>query len=134
MGRRAILAIVMGLSACGGGSAASPDAGLPDAEIMITIAAPAPPVFTPCPAGWREVEGGDVTVCDPWPATGRVSTCAADEAHFPGEPGCARIGTACPAGDWPEGLPAGASILHVRPGAPAGGDGSQAAPYATIAE
>ena len=66
---------------------------------------PLPPVLTPCPPGWREVppedptDPFDVAICDPWPEGG-PQDCADDEAHFPGEPGCARIGTECPAEDW----------------------------------
>ncbi len=94
----------------------------------------APPLLTPCAPGWREVPGpipGDAVTCDPWPAGG-AQDCAADSAHFPGTTGCSRIGTACPAGDWPEGLPAGVPVLYVRAGGPAGGAGTQASPFGSI--
>lgn len=107
-----------------------------DSDIEIEPPAPPePPVLTPCPPGWREVESEDsegVITCDPWPEGG-PEDCAIDEAHFPGEPGCIRIGTACPAGEWAEDLPADAPILYVLDGAPVGGDGTQASPLSTIA-
>jgi hypothetical protein len=93
-----------------------------------------PPVFTPCPAGWREVtdaETGTVT-CDPWPEGG-PHDCAADEAHFPGEPDCTRIGDPCPAGDWAEDLPS-AGVLYVRAGAGSGGTGTRESPFGSVAE
>lgn len=89
--------------------------------------------MTPCPDGWRAAADDadpDLVVCDPWPEGGRL-TCADYEAHFPGEPGCARIGRPCPAGDFPEELPAGVPVVHVRSGAVAG-DGSAATPYGSI--
>jgi len=100
-------------------------------------APPEPPRMTPCPKGWREVtdpDSLDLVTCDPWPKGGPQDCAAVDEAHFPGEAGCRRVGTACPVGDWAEGIPAGASVLHVKAGAPAGGDGTRAAPFARIAE
>jgi hypothetical protein len=45
-----------------------------------------------------------------------------------------RVGSACPAGDWAEDLPPDAPTVFVRAGAPGAGDGSAAAPFATIAE
>ncbi len=98
-------------------------------------ALPALPVLTPCPAGWRELPppavGGAVT-CDPWP-DGGVHACAQDEAHFPGTPGCSRIGSDCPAGEWPEGLPTPVPVRYVRAGGLAGGDGSTATPFGSVA-
>jgi hypothetical protein len=95
----------------------------------------AAPVFTPCPEGWREAvdPAGGPTVCEPWPGEA-AETCADDEAHLPGGAGCERIGTACPAGDWADDLPTDVPLRFVRAGAPAGGDGSRAAPFATVAE
>lgn len=100
------------------------------------LAAGTPPVAAPtltCPPGWRSVPTTDgiATYCDPWPPSGRA-TCPAGEAHFPGEGGCSAVGRACPAGQDPIDLPPGAPIVHVRSGAPAGGDGSDAAPFGTI--
>jgi len=95
---------------------------------------PAPPVLTPCSSGWREIVAapGDPASCDPWPETG-IAMCPDDAAHFPGEAGCARVGSACPVGEWPEGLPSGDTVF-VRAGGAPGGDGTQAAPFGTIAE
>ncbi len=97
---------------------------------------PERPRMTPCPKGWHEVadrDDPDLVTCDPWPKGG-PRDCALDEAHFPGGAGCERIGTACPAGDWAEDLPAGASTLYVKAGAAAGGDGTLASPFARIAD
>jgi len=94
---------------------------------------PASPVLTPCPKGWREVADADgAATCDPYPEGG-AKACGADEAHFPGEPACTRIGRPCPVGDFPEDLPAGSTAIYVRPGA-VGGDGREASPYGSIAE
>ncbi|MBI5486709.1 MAG: right-handed parallel beta-helix repeat-containing protein [Deltaproteobacteria bacterium] len=94
----------------------------------------APPLLAPCPPGWRDVSApGLATVCDPTPEGG-VPDCAADEAAFVGDPGCSRIGMDCPVGDWAEDIPGERTVRYVRAGAPAGGDGSRAAPFATIAE
>ncbi len=118
-----------------GDADAGVDGGL-DASVEATAPdPPEPPVLTPCPAGWREVADDDdpeVRTCDPWPAAG-PDECADDEAHFPGSPGCARLGTACPAGAFADDLPAG-NVVHVDPSAAAGGNGSFAAPYRSIAE
>ena len=94
-------------------------------------APPEPPVLTPCPEGWREVpaDGPDgIATCDPWPEGG-PDECGDDEAHFPGEPGCTRIGTACPEGDWAEDLPTDREVVYVLAGAPEGGGGSRDAPF-----
>jgi hypothetical protein len=94
---------------------------------------PLAPSLTSCPAGWRETDE-DPPTCEPWPEGGRAE-CAVDEAHFPGEPGCTRIGSSCPEGEWPEGLPAGVAVLHVRAGPEIGvGDGSLESPFGTIEE
>jgi hypothetical protein len=45
-----------------------------------------------------------------------------------------RIGSTCPTGDFPEDLPAGASVVHVLAGAdPSVADGSASQPFATLA-
>ena len=117
--------------ACGGGDEGfAGDAGV-DGDSGTEVdpwatEAPAPPVLTPCPAGWTEALEGDVTVCLPWPE-GRPSECGPGEVHHVGAPSCARVGAACPAGEWAEGLPSSA-VLYVREGA-TGGDGTRAAPY-----
>jgi len=118
------------------GSTVLPDAGDDgggDAG-SLEIEAPAAPMLTPCASGFREVllEELDVVVCEPWPPGGRES-CGPYEAHFPGEPGCVPIGVACPsAGRFATDLPAGVVVYHVDPEAPAGGDGSLAAPFDTL--
>ncbi len=109
----------------------------PEEEGGVTTCDPWPgssPVnLTPCPEGWRAVEGDGVVTCDPWPEDG-PQDCAEDEAHFPGEPGCTRIGTACPEGSWAEDLPDEGEILYVLAGAAEGGEGTREAPFGTIAE
>jgi hypothetical protein len=134
------------LSACGddgGGGLADadaavlPDGSFPDVGIDFEIAPPDPPEppalpqLTPCPAGWTESMGADggPSVCEPW--LGAVD-CGPQEARFPGEPGCAPIGRACPTRRFAADIPSGA--LHVDPDAPAGGDGTVSSPFTTIAE
>lgn len=92
------------------------------------------PLLTPCPTGWRAVpdpQWPDVVTCDPWPEGGRQD-CEGASAHFPGEPGCAPIGTDCPADRMPIDLPAGARIHFVDAEAPAGGDGTREAPFQRV--
>ncbi len=92
--------------------------------------------MTPCPDGWSEIEDPghpDIVTCSPFPKTG-PGVCGLDEAHFPGRPVCERIGEACPVGDFAEGIPADATVTHVKAGAPAGGDGSVVSPYYNIAD
>ncbi|MCZ7686330.1 MAG: hypothetical protein M5U28_49215 [Sandaracinaceae bacterium] len=136
------------LPACERPPTDEPDGGRSDAALPVTgpdipwldagtppIAAPAPPSFTPCPTGWREVAPSDaegVTTCDPFLEAGALE-CPDGEAHFPGEPGCAPIGAPCPAGEWPEGLRPDATVLFVRPGAE-GGTGTRDAPFGTVRE
>lgn len=91
---------------------------------------PRPPALRPCRPGWREVESDGIEVCEPWPESGR-GPCPAGEVVFPGAPGCAPVGRAC-SGDYADPLPPG-PIRYVDPGAAAGGDGSLATPYRTIA-
>ncbi|MBI2893324.1 MAG: hypothetical protein HYY06_07205, partial [Deltaproteobacteria bacterium] len=92
--------------------------------------------MTPCPEGWREKVDPDIAAlvtCDPWPEGGQQS-CAEDEAHFPGGPGCERIGPPCPDGEWPAEIPADARVLYVRAGEPEGGDGTRERPFGWISE
>jgi hypothetical protein len=63
-----------------------------------------------------------------------VPDCADDAIYVAGASGCEPIGTPCPAGGFPEDLPAGATVLFVREGAASGGDGSLSMPFATVAE
>jgi hypothetical protein len=97
------------------------------------IVVPASPAFTPCPDGWPLVDDDDIALCEPWTAPPPES-CEADEGIFPGEEGCVRVGTECPAGDFPEGLPTDARVYYVSATAAAGGDGSEAAPFARIGD
>ncbi len=108
--------------------AALPEIAAPAApEQPAPAAAPAAPVSTPCPAGWRLVDG----VCDPWPE-GATLDCTALEAPFLGE-GCGPIGSSCPEDGWPADLPIDQPVLYVRAGADPGlADGSRDLPYASI--
>ncbi len=151
-----MLPIAALFGACGGGGAkpVSTDAGVADGALEAdgaageggldvlpsgaTVAAPmlpAPPTLTPCPDGWRTVTmaPGEPAVCEPWPASGYES-CPAAQAHLPGTPGCAPVGDACPTGSFRDDFPAGAHVLYVQAGASSGGDGTEAAPFATIAD
>lgn len=129
--RRALAAWVLVAGACSGGTG---DDATPDADVIAAPLPPALPALAPCPPGWREVDDDPDAIpgCDPWPEGGQAG-CAGDEAHFPGEPACARVGRACPAGEWAEDLPA-TGVLYVRAGGAAGGVGTMAAPFGTIAE
>ncbi len=89
----------------------------------------APPIMlSPCPDGWREVTGGYVTECAPYPEGG-AATCDPGQAHFPGEAACRPIGDPCPPGDYAAALPTDGQVIFVKEGAPSGGDGSRAAPH-----
>ncbi len=90
-----------------------------------------PLMLAPCPEGWREVTENGISECDPYPVTG-PATCETGEAHFLGEPGCRPIGTPCPAGDYAAALPTAGTVVYVKAGAAAGGDGSLEAPYAAL--
>lgn len=138
-----LLASCVTLLACGDDAAAVSDAGTDAGSDAALVAAPpeipwladgVPPIMlAPCPEGWREVTGGAVLECDPYPEAG-PDTCAAGAAHFPGEAACRPIGDACPTGDYATTLPTDGTVLYVNPAASAGGDGSLAAPYASLAE
>ncbi len=138
-GRRPFVVVALFLAACGerfptGGA----DGGVDDADAGFEPAAPEPPAapsLTPCPPGWREVPDAEISglvTCDPFPEDG-PEDCASHEAHFPGGPGCERVGAPCPAGDFAEDIPGDATVLYVMAGAPAGGTGSRDDPFATIA-
>ena len=107
----------------GGGTDAGVDAGPAPIAVL-----PALPDIAPCPDGWREIDGMPAT-CEPWPESDRAE-CALGETHWPGTPGCAPVGAACPAGDYPEDLPAGAPVAYVRPGGT--GTGTMDDPYGSI--
>jgi hypothetical protein len=125
---------------CGDGEASPADAGADaggDGTIagleIVAPAEPAAPVLGPCPTGWSEIELGGVDVCTPYPATGAPAACEDGFVHLPGDPGCVRFGSECPADGVPAGLPKVVSVLFVRAGA-SGGDGSAARPFGSIGE
>ena len=142
MGRLgAVLGLALLVGACGGDETETkepvPDAGPPDTGLVDIpwLADGDPPIAgSPehaCPQGFsHEVTDTGIVSCRPWPAGG-PATCSGAEAHFPGEPGCARVGTVCPQGDFPEGLPSDRPIVYVRSGA-TGGDGTVAKPYDSV--
>lgn len=130
--RVASVLIVVGAFACGEASSSRLEttAGVIEATRVVRPAPPGevkPIDRAGCPPGWSAVEGKPA--CEPWP--GPAATCAPDEARFPGTIGCARLGTTCGADGYATGLPA-TGVLFVNPAAPAGGDGSRAAPLATL--
>jgi parallel beta helix pectate lyase-like protein/uncharacterized protein DUF1565 len=95
-------------------------------------APPVAPRFRPCPSGWAETELEGLSACDPIPAG--TGACAIDQLSIPGAgAACVAIGPPCPAGDYASDLPEGRPTLYVKQGAPAGGTGTAAAPFATIA-
>jgi len=142
-----LLALFLALAGCGdadsrgdAGLDAGPDAGdaAPDATTDGEPSPPMPPmeaaapVFGPCPSGYRSVMTDDgLELCDPWPAGGRAA-CSGADAHFVGTPGCERVGTACPADGLPAEMAGGATTWWVSAGA--GGTGTRADPWSTIAE
>ncbi|MCB9593444.1 MAG: hypothetical protein H6719_11990 [Sandaracinaceae bacterium] len=69
--------------------------------------------------------------CEPDPDP--AQRCGGGEHRVPGAIDCRPPGAACPEGEWPAVTEGGVPLLHVRPGA-TGGDGSEAAPFGTIAE
>ncbi len=138
---RGRLALLLLTAACDPASDPPPDATVdaitPDAADAADTAvgfeppSPAPPVFTPCPEGWVLASDADgLTVCEPWPASG-PAVCADGMVQLPGDDACRRVGPACPAGGFPTDLPVGMPVVYVEAGA-MGGDGSAAAPFATI--
>lgn len=126
------------LLACPLPAAGPPDAG-PDAGPALDLKAPQAPalpepaVLVPCAPGWQEVAGADgaPSTCEPW-APGAGAGCAADEGHFAGEPACRLVGTACSGDDFASALPATA-VLYVKAQAAAGGTGTRASPFNTVA-
>lgn len=102
-----------------------------DAAVDATPMAPEPPapVAMVCPEGWDTLTEPDGSViCEPWPEGART-TCDPGELLVPGT-GCEAI-VECDDDTMPV-LEDGAVL--VRAGSPAGGDGTPAAPFATIHE
>lgn len=130
------LAVIFAVAGCGGEPARPVDSGPAPVDAGPPIPAPAAPVLTPCPAGWRELtDANGVVTCDPWPASGYDDHCAFDAMHVPGTPGCTTIGTACAADGWPTDLPTGHPIRYVDDDAPAGGDGlARTTAFRTVGE
>jgi hypothetical protein len=93
-------------------------------------AAPHPLAMDPCPSGWSTEPLADDagTACRP-PARAMVE-CGADEAQWIDAAVCARVGNDCPVGHWSE---VQGNALYVLRSAPANGDGSMGAPFASIA-
>src|SRR5687768_12801288 len=78
------------------------DAGMADADSgRLEIVAPIPPMWTPCPGGFREVVLDGVLSCEPY-GVGGVEPCGPGEAHFIGEPGCRTVGDPCPDTRFPD--------------------------------
>jgi hypothetical protein len=126
-----------GISAPDGGSDGGDDGGpttpVPNIPWLGPDGTVALQPLLPCPEGWREVvSDGAIATCDPYPAGG-PAVCPRGQAHFPGEPGCAPIGRACPTGDFAEGLPDDGTVRFVLAGA-TGGDGTRGRPFGRIAE
>jgi len=131
-----VFILVVLLGACGDdGGAGDADASmLPDGSTapgeVEMPGPPAPPALAPCPMGWTESTVGDLAFCDPRPGE---TPCIGDTARFVGEEACASVGSACPSGDFPEGLPTGVEVVYVLAGA-GPGDGSEASPFPTLTE
>jgi hypothetical protein len=85
---------------------------------------PAPPLMLPCPSGWAETSTRGIAYCEPPP---RVrAPCGSDEAQWIDSASCVHVGPPCPAGDFADGLPAGA--IYVKSGVMPGGTGSSTSP------
>jgi hypothetical protein len=115
----------------GGPLDGSPDApsadgaGVDGGTLGALPTAPAPPVFQSwtCRRGWlpeTKLAGTaqEHTICVP---PSLPASCAPGTLPVLGQADCQPIGAPCPAGDWPEDLPAGATVAYVKPGA--SGDG-----------
>lgn len=141
--RGSLICLLSVLLACGegpgledtGADTSISDSGPDVAPIVTDLAPPATAVLPneePCPAGWQSVDVGPARGCTPWLPD--AVDCTFPEVRFPGDPACARLGPACPGPTaWPADLPTDGSVIYVREGA-SGGDGSEAAPLATLAE
>lgn len=117
------------LTPCPEGWAVRPGEGLGFAECE-----PWPdssPVAWVCPPGWRRVVRGGVETCDPFPEGG-AQDCGIYEAHYPGQAECRVVGTECPAGDFPEGLPPDANVVFVQSGFQDGDGANAASPLGSL--
>lgn len=96
---------------------------------------PLPPVFTPCPSGWSSVRleiPSTLEACEPYPSDA-PATCGPSQVWFVGDAGCSAVGGPCPSGEWPEPEPSVGPVVFVKADAAAGGDGSRASPYVSVA-
>jgi hypothetical protein len=73
----------------------------------------------------------EIAICEPTPES--AETCTGATFRLPGRASCEPVDDACETSTFPTGLDASRVIRYVRVGA-SGGDGSEAAPFATIAE
>src|SRR5690349_18435345 len=118
-----VLVLCLAAAGCDGTTRSAADAGTDAAmeedggpTMPLPPAAPDRPAFGDCPSGWGPVEDErGVVTCDPWP-TGGPAACPVGEMQLPGEPACRRVGPACPAGPYPDDLPA-KDVIYVAPGA-----------------
>lgn len=112
--------------------------------VSFEVQAPAPPVFTEqgqCPAGWEkkrhEIDRGpglgpqSLELCEPPPRL----ACGTGLTQAAGDQGCRAIGDPCPGAEsFPPGYADTSTVVFALAGAPGGGDGSRARPYATLRE
>jgi len=151
--RASVLILVITMVGCGDDSTPPPDGGTDTSVADTSTDTTAPPrlVDPPgiawwdsttgdaeppyqelaCSDGFRLVTDDDISICEPWPEGGRMD-CPFGEGHFPGTPGCAPLGAACPLGDFPEGLPTDVPVLYVDGTARGAVDGTLANPYRTV--
>lgn len=100
-----------------------------DGLMIATVATgPFSPDFGTCEP-WA---GGGPMPCAPWPRGARA-TCTEDFEHFPGGGACEQVGSTCLASGWGPAPPAATTTLYVDASAPAGGTGSMASPYRSLA-
>ena len=92
-----------------------------------------PAVLTPCPDGWSEVQGAEVTWCNPWPQTLATATCLPHTWPLPGDTECSAPVDQCQVGPWPDAVESGGSILFVDQNAASeGADGTRDKPYPSL--
>ncbi len=118
-----------------------PDDGGTDGEVAPDVIAPviampeAPMLPSPvdmgsCPEGWEPTDLSGVTACQPWAPD--TPDCLAPAVRFPGQAACADVGADVCVDGFPTDV-SGTRVVYVDAGATSG-DGSMAAPFATIAE
>lgn len=127
--------LALGALVWGCGAGGAPSAGDASVEAGVVIGPPAAPASPEaprmtCAPGWRASIDAGVSICEPW-IEDAAPRCGASEIASVGGPSDCLPALACPAGDWPDDVPTDA--VYVRAGA-VGGDGSRAAPFATLAQ